>query len=64
MTEHNQGEDDGVEPPDVSSWLLSFLSVQRREYEDQYAEGESDVERVLAAMKRHALDLVATGPPA
>lgn len=60
------GEDDRVDPPDVSSYLLSFLSVRRQEYEDQYAPAEADVERVLAAMKRHALDLVATGvmPPA
>ncbi len=52
-------------PPHVSSWLLSFLSVRRGEYDDQYAAAGSDEEialnEALNALERRAAQLVTSG---
>lgn len=54
-----------IEPPDVSSWLLSFLSQRRGEYEAQYAFDDSEEERVLSgalkALERRASALITSG---
>jgi hypothetical protein len=56
---------DSIESPDVSNWLLAFLSVRREEYEAQYGPGETEegrgLDEALAALERRALALVSTG---
>lgn len=57
--------EDVLEPPDLSNWLLSFLSVQRDEYESQYAPAESDegraLDEALRGLELYASHLVTTG---
>lgn len=56
---------DSAEAPGLSSWLLSFLSVRRYEYEGQYAESDAEdttgLNLALAQLERSAAHLITTG---
>jgi hypothetical protein len=60
MTDSDQSH---IEPPSISSWLQSYLSVKRAEYESQFDEGNpsDELTNALNALERHAAELVLTG---
>lgn len=53
-----------IDPPRVASWLESFLSVRRKEYEEQFGDVEPEgleLDQALYALERHAAELILTG---
>src|SRR5687767_9684108 len=56
-------QEDEIEPPDIGSWLVGFLSVQRSEYELQFAPKNTggELDRAIDTIERYARELVTTG---
>jgi hypothetical protein len=59
---------DGIEKPDIASWLSTFIDTQRSQYEEQFGDADegSELARAIDAFKEFAGEVVTTGvlPPA
>jgi hypothetical protein len=64
MTDRSEQPDD-IDPPSVDTWMLSFLSVRRSEYEEQFIkeapDDEAAVEHAIDRLERFAIALVTSG---